>query len=1314
MGSSSKQTVGYWYRLALHFGLCRAPVDALLEMRVGDRTAWAGSVADNTTLTIDQPELFGGTKSEGGLQGDMDVLMGADSQGVNPYLAQIFGAEQGAYRGRVSVVWKGGRWGAMNPYPKPAAFKLRRASSTWYPAKAAIPLVSGSGEVLPWINGNDPRSAGNLHEYRPGDSAVGPWHSTVEAAFAAAGWDIADANAMLGWSADKLQLSRAFPANLPGSAASLFLHFNRYLPAQYFPGMDIVGGYAVCGNMFAEGIVVGGPRFWWNGRNRAGALSSPFSRPQGVYRLKANVTPLDAGEAGLNNCVNYPPSGGLFPQAVYCWDRFIEVRRSGRVSDLIGMNPAHILYDSIVDADMQGEPAGAVNEASFIAAADQLHAEGFGLCTTYDATQETIEEFQQRICNVAGLALSRDRRTGLWTLDMVRGAGDPGALPVLTDDDILDFAREPGALDDAVNQVAVKWFDPLRKEERTAGPVQALGQIQAFGGVVSETVAYPEIPLESLALRVAARDLRNRATPLARLDLRTTRVAWAWRTGTYFRLQAPKRGIADMVCMVSEIDIGTLRQGAIALVAVQDVFSMPATSYVVPQAPAVESGSTPASVPPQQRVFEAPYAALAGVLLAEDLAVVPADAGYLAAVASRPTSGWTYSLLTAGAGESLEPRGAGDWTPVCLASEAAGPLATAVAIEGASGMAELSLPVAALWEEEIVRVDAVDLVGGTVTLGRGCADTVPAAHAAGTVLYLYGAAVASDERAYVDGEAVQAKVLSMAAGASLPASSAPLLSVTMAARQARPYPPAQLRINGLVAPASVPAPMTVTWAHRHRVLQADQLLDTELASVGPEPGTTYTGYVYDQASGALLAHQSGMTGTSWAPALPTGLVVRLELEASRGGLASWQRQVHVVDLLGDTLLQEQAAAEVVLLESGALVMVDPPLPPVPLAHQATISLGGAFSPLDHLLVQLSLFVGPPESVSTTRFVEVQAVGLSSLAELAQAVAQELSSVMLLAPYKPFRVTVVGSDVVLATNWAFSSISVSAAWISSTVQLRQLPLPVTAGVDERSWVDLYVGGVAEELAAVYWSGGPTGPQYDETGTARMQLWITGTTWAAKKSIGGAPGSGWGVDVVDVEWAVTAPQTRYLEALVGNLPTLPTAINGLAQAPTYDLSAAVGTHGPLMSRDGVTLIIDGAFSVLPDEPSINGGTADYVHPSFAQPFVRRFGAGAAAWPAGAKQLSTVQFSYAVGAAPAAGQRFVLVLDGDEHEYVCTGSESGVADIASGLAAVIEPLGDFTVSWYAPLQLIEIERTVADTAFTITARATYGVVVTHLIDY
>lgn len=84
--------------------------------------------------------------------------------------------------------------------------------------------------------------------------------------------------------------------------------------------------------------------------------------------------------------------------------------------------------------------------------------------------------------------------------------------------------------------------------------------------------------------------------------------------------------------------------------------------------------------------------------------------------------------------------------------------------------------------------------------------------------------------------------------------------------------------------------ITVTWSHRDRTLQADQLIDTTSTSIGPEPGTTYTVRFY---RGGIL--RSTITGiatnqATWAPGAAG--VVRVEVEAVRNGLVSWQALAH--------------------------------------------------------------------------------------------------------------------------------------------------------------------------------------------------------------------------------------------------------------------------------------------------------------------------------------------------------------------------------------------------------------------------------------
>src|SRR5690606_24863033 len=135
------------------------------------------------------------------------------------------------------------------------------------------------------------------------------------------------------------------------------------------------------------------------------------------------------------------------------------------------------------NSDMGREPTANINTASLTAAADTLFAEGFGICTTHDPAQESVEEFEGRITKLIDGSFSRDPITGQWYLDLARGDYVLDDLPILTDDDILEFREQPSTLDNAINSVSITYFDPERKETITTPPVQARALIQDFGTI---------------------------------------------------------------------------------------------------------------------------------------------------------------------------------------------------------------------------------------------------------------------------------------------------------------------------------------------------------------------------------------------------------------------------------------------------------------------------------------------------------------------------------------------------------------------------------------------------------------------------------------------------------------------------------------------------------------------------------------------------------------------------------------------------------------------------------------------------------------
>lgn len=897
MGAPKKVTVGYWHRLLQHWGLSKGPIDAFLEFRAGDRTAWSGTLAGSGTLTIDQEGLWGGKKSEGGISGQLDVQFGEADQPRNDYLVARLGDNQPAYRGKVTAVWRGGRWG-INPYPKEAAFKIRRIlkgwdnDQCWYPEKASIPLTYGLFSNLSILIALDVSGSMAGSRLSVAQAAIAIVLDTLDALRIESGKTLHVSVCL--WATGRSSLSRNNCDSTDIAELKSFVN-----SASASGGTNFDQPFLAANDWFNDAndgrqrkmlfVTDGAP----SGSSLADALATGadiIDQSSGTHSIAAG-TQVDVhgfnivlGDTSATAQIDNTPQDSV-PVISDDNPNAMAATLLGSLGSLIGMNPAHILYDSLTAHDMQNEPIGMINDASFRAAADKLHAEAFGLCTTFDGSED-LEAFQQRICDVIGACLTQSRVDGQYYLDLVRGDYDLESLPVIGSDDIIDCVQEPTGITEVVNQVIVEWYDPQNAEDRATQPVQALGAIQAAGGVIGETRSYPEIPLESLALRAAARDLQARSTPLSKLTLTTNRRHWKLRPGQFFRLQFPEEGIADMVCLVGDIDTGTLTDGRLRITAVQDVFGMPDTVYLKPESGNVAPEDMTPTASPHQRLIETPYVEMAMNLSTADLAAVPADAGSIMAAATMPSNGVDYALYTAGEGEALDDTGVvGDWCPSALIVEAAGYLDTAFTLTGGTDLADVDVGSWALWDDEIVRVDAIDPVAGTLTLGRGCADTVPALHAADSRIWFCGEFGTTDEREYVDGETVTAQLPTRTGSAELPLTSAPLLSVELARRQFRPYPPAGLKINGGSYPAEIHGSVNLTWVPRDRLLQADKLIDTTAAGVGPEPGTTWSVRCY---IGTTLDHsEDGLTdgGLSWTPSFSAG-VARVEIWAMRDGVES--------------------------------------------------------------------------------------------------------------------------------------------------------------------------------------------------------------------------------------------------------------------------------------------------------------------------------------------------------------------------------------------------------------------------------------------
>lgn len=132
------------YRMSIHYGVGLGPLDALLGIYVGEKEAWSGVQTGEGAITINNPNLFGGMKKEGGVVGTAYYLSGQPMQTMPDGLAGRFGltgATCPAFRGLSTVffvgdlggsftysgVGSGFLWGSNNPYLRDIWFRARRA-----------------------------------------------------------------------------------------------------------------------------------------------------------------------------------------------------------------------------------------------------------------------------------------------------------------------------------------------------------------------------------------------------------------------------------------------------------------------------------------------------------------------------------------------------------------------------------------------------------------------------------------------------------------------------------------------------------------------------------------------------------------------------------------------------------------------------------------------------------------------------------------------------------------------------------------------------------------------------------------------------------------------------------------------------------------------------------------------------------------------------------------------------------------------------------------------------------------------------------
>ncbi|MGP1665639.1 MAG: phage tail protein, partial [Rhodanobacter sp.] len=396
--------------------------------------------------------------------------------------------------------------------------------------------------------------------------------------------------------------------------------------------------------------------------------------------------------------------------AAKCQIDIVVQDKNGNDLTINAMNPSHIIYQVCTDrAWGRGMPRSVMDDAAFRRAADTLFEEGLGLCLAWKR-QDTLDSFVQTILDHIGAVVYVDKRTGLFTVKLIRQDYVRSQVPLFDMDSGLLSIEESSvsAAAETVNEVVVNWHDPITNQD-SAVREQNLASIQTSGAVYSTTNDYPGIPTPLLAQRLAKRDLIYSTLPLRTFQITCDRRAWRIQPGDVMRIQDPTRGQIDIAIRVGTVDDGTLTDGKIKIAAVEDVFTMPMNVSA-----GVEPGQwQPPDVTPKiarRRAYEIPYANLHRLYPKAEFQAIDYDAGMYGMAAEKPTpmtQGYDLALRPNNSSWTID--GNGDFVPLGELTTTIGYLGTSIPIYKGMDLEDVEFPCAIMVGEEIIKVTGVAL-----------------------------------------------------------------------------------------------------------------------------------------------------------------------------------------------------------------------------------------------------------------------------------------------------------------------------------------------------------------------------------------------------------------------------------------------------------------------------------------------------------------------------------------------------------------------------------------------------------------------------
>lgn len=377
---------------------------------------------------------------------------------------------------------------------------------------------------------------------------------------------------------------------------------------------------AFSGNITSNGSGTISDSDFFGGESRGGGISGGFDIAMGGSAQTANAYLTAAiGETipayrgilsfiwkggYIGNSEQVRPFGVRVKRILQGWQGSVWYPEAAEVDG--GMNPAHIIYQVLTDAEWgMGVSSTLIDDTNFRDAADQFVAEDFGLHMIWNQPS-SIDQFLEIVLEHVRGALSQSLSTGLYTITLFRGNYDPDDLTEFDQSTVIDLRRfEKQGWGNAVNEVTVVYSDPVSRQP-TSISAQDLANIDAQGDRVPAIVERTGVRNHAIAQEILARELAERTTPLTKITFTVNRRAWNIQFGSLFKFTWPERQCNGRVFRALKIDRGTMQDGTITVEALEDIYQYTlgvglgdqtlVSPETPPATPTVDDDETPAVI----------------------------------------------------------------------------------------------------------------------------------------------------------------------------------------------------------------------------------------------------------------------------------------------------------------------------------------------------------------------------------------------------------------------------------------------------------------------------------------------------------------------------------------------------------------------------------------------------------------------------------------------------------------------------------------------------------------------------------------------